>query len=1086
MKIPIRWALIFGCLGLIWGTQIIITSTTYFSSQRVLVRHARDVMQNIADLTKEKSHNHLALAQGAAYLTRKLIASEVVGSGQEQTDALEKYFLGQLTIYPHFAGIYVGKPNGDFFYVSRSEAQSPGGFRTKIITHRNGARQTQLIWRSRNHVVLARGNDPGDTYDPRARPWYKKALKARSVAWSDPYIFFTSSKPGITIAGPIYNQAGKLRSIVGVDIEIDQLSTFISRLRIGKNGRAFMMNSNGDVVAFPDLEKLRFSEGSQHKERLVTIEEIDDGLSQAAFHAIDWQRDEKGLLKLETAQFNRFDYGGKAYHVMFAPFNDDQWPWIIGVYVPESDYIGVLKENRRDNILITMALSFLATALGLWLARGIIRPLSGLGKEAQAIKKNDLTQTFDTHSIYKELQETADSFACMKEAIRSGEEKYRTIFENIQDIYYESSLDGTLLEVSPSVEKQTAYTRQELIGTPITRLYKDPGERLEFMKIITAEGSVTDHELLLSNKDGSLEYCSINAILQHGADGRPEKIVGSLRVITARKKAEMKLRQYQKYLEAEVNERTRILKQTNEKLRREIDARREKERQLRKSEEKYRSIIENMESGYFEIDLAGNLTFYNRPLADILGYAPEEMLGLNYLQYMDTETAKAVAGKFDAIRRTGMAEKFSRYTIIRKDGGHRILETSAAVISDSAGRPTGFRGVVLDVTEKLAAEKERKELEKRVQQIQRLESIGKLAGGVAHDFNNLLMGIQGNVSLMLLETDRTHAHYEKLRSIEATVQTGADLTGQLLGFARGGKYMTRPMDINKSVQRTLKMFGRTRKEVKIVEKIQKDLWTVIGDQSQIEQVLLNILINAWQAMPGGGHIYIETGNVTLEKSHINTFEIKPGRFVQIAISDTGIGMEEAVQQKIFEPFFTTKEMGRGTGLGLATVYGIIKGHHGYIEVDSKRGRGTTFCIYLPASRRTAAREKTIRRPRVVGKGTILVVDDEQMVLEVSCALFEKLGFTVLRADSGEEAVAVFKAHADAVDLVILDMIMPQMSGGEVFDILKGLKPDVKVLLSSGYALDGQAEEILARGCAGFIQKPFDIHEVARRINELLE
>jgi PAS domain S-box-containing protein len=874
---------------------------------------------------------------------------------------------------------------------------------------------------------------------------------------------------------------------VGVDIEIDHLSTFIGRLRIGKNGRAFMMNSNGDVVAFPDLEKIRFTEGQQRKIRLVTIEEIDDGLSQAAFHAIDWQRDENGLLQLKKARFSRFDYGGQSYHVMFAPFNDDQWPWIIGVYVPESDYIGVLKENRRNNILITMVLSLLATALGLWLARGIIRPLSGLEKEAQAIKKNDLTQKFDTHSIYKELQETADSFACMKEAIRSGEEKYRTIFENIQDIYYENSLDGTLLEVSPSVEKITSYTRQELIGSPITRLYKDPQDRLELMKIITAEGRVVDHELVLNLKNGSVEYCSINAMLQRDADGRPEKIIGSLRVITDRKKAEMKLRQYQEYLQTEVDERTRVLKQTNEQLRREIDMRREKERQLRKSEEKYRSIIENMENGYFEIDLAGNLTFCNRPLADILGYAPEEIPGLNYRQYLDADTASAVAEKFDAIRRTGVAEKFSRYTVIRKDGGRRILETSATLISDSAGCPVGFRGVVLDVTEKLAAERERKELEQRVQQIQRLESIGKLAGGVAHDFNNLLMGIQGNVSLILLETDRAHAHYDKLKSIEATIQTGADLTGQLLGFARGGKYMTRPVDINKTVQRTLKMFGRTRKEVKIVEKMQKNLWTVIGDQSQIEQVLLNILINAWQAMPGGGYIYIETGNITLDNSHIKTFEIKPGRFVQISISDTGVGIEEAVQHKIFEPFFTTKEMGRGTGLGLASSYGVIKNHGGAIDFNSQPGRGTSFYIYLPASDAVVMHESSVTLEQVaMGTETILLVDDEKMILEANAPLLEKLGYTVLTARSGEEAVDVYSHRGDEIDLVVLDMIMPGLGGSEVFERLKALKPEVKVLLSSGYSLSGQAESILARGCAGFIQKPFDVEKLSRKLRQVLE
>ncbi len=1087
MKIPIRWALILGCLGLIWGTQVIITSTTYLSSQRVLMRHARDIMKNITDLTREKSYNHLALAQGAASLTRRLIASKVVGSDQARSDVLEKYFLDQLAIYPHFAGIYVGKPNGDFFYVSRSDARSPGGYRTKIITHRNGARQTRLIWRDSQLAVIFRENDPQDTYDPRVRPWYRKALKAKAVAWSDPYIFYTSRKPGITIAGPIFDRGGRLRSIVGVDIEIDHLSTFISRLRIGKNGRAFMINSNGDVVAFPDLDKIRVHEGKQHRFRLVTIEEIDDGLSQAAFHAIEWQRDAHGLLRLQKTRFGRFDYGGQTYHVMFSPFQNGQWPWIIGVYVPENDYIGALKENRRNNILITMALSLLATALGLWLARGIIRPLAGLEKEAQAIKENDLTSRFDTRSVYKELQETADSFARMKEAIRNGEEKYRTIFENIQDIYYESALDGTLLEISPSVEKLTSYTREELIGKPLSRIYRDPQERQALMGKFASEGNVSDYEILLTDKDGTVHYCSINAVLQTGSDGRAAKIVGSLRLITARKKAEMALQRHQQFLEAEVEKRTRVLKKTNEQLRREIDMRREKEAQLRKSEEKYRSIIENMENGYFEIDLEGNLTFGNRPLADILGYAPEEIRGLNYRQYMDAETAEQVVGKFDVMRRTGAPERFSRYTIIRKDGSRRILETSAAVINDSAGRPVGFRGVVFDITEKLAAEREKKELENRVQQVQRLESIGKLAGGVAHDFNNLLMGIQGNVSLMMLETDPRHDHYEKLKSIEATVKTGAELTGQLLGFARGGKYMTRPVDLNETVQRTLKLFGRTRKEVKIVEKYQEDLWTVVADRGQIEQVLLNILINAWQAMPGGGYIYIETGNTILEQSLLNTFEITPGRFVRVTISDTGVGMDQSVQEKIFEPFFTTKEMGRGTGLGLASSYGVIKNHGGAIDFRSRPGKGTSFSVFLPAVDEAVVRHTPPARAEKIAGGTetILLVDDEEMILESNGPLLRKLGYTVLTAASGEEAVDLYRRRGARIDLVVLDMIMPGMGGRKVFERLRALNPNVRILLSSGYSLSGQAETIMARGCAGFIQKPFDVEALSREVRRIL-
>jgi two-component system cell cycle sensor histidine kinase/response regulator CckA len=256
------------------------------------------------------------------------------------------------------------------------------------------------------------------------------------------------------------------------------------------------------------------------------------------------------------------------------------------------------------------------------------------------------------------------------------------------------------------------------------------------------------------------------------------------------------------------------------------------------------------------------------------------------------------------------------------------------LITDHEGRWQGFRGVILDVTERLSVEKEKQKLENRLHEIQRLEGIGTLAGGVAHDFNNLLMGIQGNVSLMLLEMDPVSPHYAKLKSIESCVVGGSELTRQLLGFARGGKYNVKALDFNQVVQNTALMFGRTRKDISIHEKMQPDLWTVMADQNQVEQVLLNLYINAWQAMPDGGHIYLETKNVELDETFAQSFDVRPGRYVRISVADTGTGIEAAVKNKIFEPFFTTKEMGRGTGLGLASAYGIIKNHDGAIDLIS--------------------------------------------------------------------------------------------------------------------------------------------------------
>jgi CheY-like chemotaxis protein len=256
------------------------------------------------------------------------------------------------------------------------------------------------------------------------------------------------------------------------------------------------------------------------------------------------------------------------------------------------------------------------------------------------------------------------------------------------------------------------------------------------------------------------------------------------------------------------------------------------------------------------------------------------------------------------------------------------------------------------------------------------------------------------------------------------------------------------------------------------------------DRGQLEQVLLNLYVNAWQAMPDGGDLYLRTENIILDRSYVKPYKVEYGRYVKISISDTGVGIDEESQKRIFEPFFTTKEMGRGTGLGLASVYGIIKSHGGYINVYSELDQGTTFTVYLPASGKEAVEDTEINSVVFKGTGTILLIDDEKMILEVGCELLQELGFKVLSAMSGQEAIDVFQNSRDKIDMIIMDMIMPGMSGSETFDHLRKIKPDVKILLSSGYSVDGQATKILQRGCNGFIQKPFNINQLAQKIQKI--
>jgi two-component system, cell cycle sensor histidine kinase and response regulator CckA len=513
---------------------------------------------------------------------------------------------------------------------------------------------------------------------------------------------------------------------------------------------------------------------------------------------------------------------------------------------------------------------------------------------------------------------------------------------------------------------------------------------------------------------------------------------------------------------------------------------READTALRESSEKYRTILENIEEGYFETDLTGNLTFSNDPFCKILGYSSKELLGMNTREYTTSETAEKISDITKQVKRTGKPEELTEYDVIRKDGNKAALELSISLLTDKKGKPTGFRGMLRDVTKRKETEEEKRLLETQLQQARKMESIGTLAGGIAHDFNNILMGIQGNATLMLLKIEPAHPTYKKVKNIEKFVQNGTELTNQLLGFARRGKYLVKTTDLNEVIKKSSSLFARTKKEIQIHTNFQDEIWAVEVDSGQIEQALLNLYVNAWQAMPEGGNLYLNTRNVKLNKSYNKPFKVDSGKYVEISISDTGVGIDKETQERIFEPFFTTKEMGRGTGLGLASVYGIIKSHGGYIDVNSEKEKGTTFTIYLPASEKEPVPEKVVPAETLEGSGTILLIDDEKMILDVGCELLEELGYKVLTALSGREALKIFQKKSRKIELVIMDMIMPGMGGGETFDHLRNINPNIKVLLSSGYSVDGQATKILRRGCNGFIQKPFNLTQLAEKIGTIME
>lgn len=494
-----------------------------------------------------------------------------------------------------------------------------------------------------------------------------------------------------------------------------------------------------------------------------------------------------------------------------------------------------------------------------------------------------------------------------------------------------------------------------------------------------------------------------------------------------------------------------------------------------------RSILDSSSNiSIISTDLDHNILFWNKGAENILGYKAEEVFGLQTIDFLypGDEEKRKVTEMMSKVLKDKTPVNFEIQEVT-KDGLEIWVNLNLAPRFDDQGYVVGILGIAEDISE-------RKSLANQLQQVQRMKSIGTLAGGLAHDFNNLLMGIQGNASLMLLDTDPESPHYEKLKNIEQYVRSGTEVTRQLLGFARGGKYKVKPTDLNRLIQRSLEIFGRTKKEITIKSKFQKDLQAAEVDRGQINQVLLNIYVNASQAMPGGGQMYVETKQETIKEKNAKLLTIEPGKYIIVSVTDTGIGMDTATRQRIFDPFFTTGQMGRGTGLGLASAYGIIRNHGGMITVDSRKGEGTSFKIYLPATKKEVTEKKDKDEKVLKGTETVLLVDDEEMIVDVGKLMLEEMGYRVLIAKNGHEALNIYEKNRHQVDIVILDIIMPDIGGGHTYDRLKEINPRIKVLLSSGYSIDGEASEILDRGCNGFIQKPFSIKQLSQEIRKVLD
>ncbi|MFC1554515.1 PAS domain S-box protein [candidate division KSB1 bacterium] len=636
----------------------------------------------------------------------------------------------------------------------------------------------------------------------------------------------------------------------------------------------------------------------------------------------------------------------------------------------------------------------------------------------------------------------------LQEALRLN----NAVIDNAQDgiILYGPDLRYQIW--NPFMEKISGKNAKDVIG-------KHPLEVFPFLQEVGVIERL--EQTLLGNKTETIDFPytipetgrtgwtsdSLSPI--YDSDGKITGIVGIVRDITERKKAEEQILEDKHRLESVINSIPDATVITNDK----------------------REIL-----------------MCNPAFTEIFGYSLDEIKGIKTsVFYADEDSYNKLGKERYSVNAEMKTDRYINY-YKRKNGEIFPAETIGTPFKDDSGKTLGFIGIMHDMTEEFKNQEEKQKLEEQLLQAQKMESIGRLAGGIAHDFNNILVGIMGYAELLVMKyPDKQKDEGNAADVILQGAERASDLTKQLLGFARAGKFNPVAMDINKLIEKTVNVSEKIfEKKVEVVYDLDNKLHPVKADTGQMDQVLTNLIINAVDAMPGGGKIEFITQNVVLDDSFSDQFsEFHPGNYIKISVTDSGIGIPKEISDKIFEPFYTTKGKGKGTGLGLATVYGIVKNHNGQIQVSSKPGKGTTFTIYLPSTEEKVAKESQYAVP-VKGDATILVVDDEEHVRNLTTKMLEDLGYKVFSAKDGNEALSIYNDNKHLIGLVLLDMIMPQMDGKITNQKLRNINPDVKVVLTSGYAKDGKASEIIAEGAYRFIQKPFKLGELSKTIAEVLQ
>ncbi|MEW6261897.1 MAG: PAS domain S-box protein [Thermodesulfobacteriota bacterium] len=636
-------------------------------------------------------------------------------------------------------------------------------------------------------------------------------------------------------------------------------------------------------------------------------------------------------------------------------------------------------------------------------------------------------------------------------ALAAGEQRFERLIETMTDGLDILDSKGIITYVNRSLSRMLGYEPEEMIGRPCRDFLDEESRRILDRELVKRRAGMADpYELVWTLKNGSKVTTIVAPSPLMDARGGYQ---GSFGVIT------------------------------------DITTRKEAEEALKRSEERYRELFNNISDLILTHDLRGRLLTVNRAAAQALGLPAEDLAGRKLIEFLPEDQREFFWNVYlDRLQNQGQAE--GRFVLAGPEGRRSHIEYRGTLV-----KTTGREGYASlsgrDVTERILAEGQLAFIQTQLAQSQKMEAVGTLASGIAHDFNNILQAISGYVQLLLTKGEMENDARKHLHEVDQAAQRAAELVRQLLTYSRKARPELKPLDLNQSIRQAVALLERVLpRMIEIETDLAGDLSLIEGDPGQIEQMLMNLGANARDAMPEGGRLAIKTNNVWLDEGLSESFpDPRPGPYVRLSVSDTGLGMDGETLEHLFEPFFTTKKVGQGTGLGLSSVYGIVKNHWGHITCSSRPGQGAVFTIHLPALIGAAAGPSA--EPRDIeslpgGRETILLVDDEKAILEIASDLFLSQGYRILTARSGEQALEIYQAQGGIVDLIILDVGMPGMSGLVCLKELIKMNPAAKVIVSSGYAADVQTRAALAAGAKGFIAKPYRLTDLAKAVRTVLD